>query len=160
MIADLSEIPTHELMQEIQRRLERTNDLAGPAWARPILRVVADAEGIDVGGLLTVRRRTALASLRRHMAMTLLRAYTGRSLEQIGSLWGVGHDTVLHGMHRVASLATTDPVFRGKWQQIHKRCRGDMWGSPSTPAAACGKSPTSADLPPSAAKSRKTPTPA
>ncbi len=75
----------------------------GPRPGR-ILRLTAETWGLDLSDLSGPKRHRHVVEAR-HVAMYLLRAYTGLSLPEIGKMLHRDHTTVLHGARRVAKSA-------------------------------------------------------
>jgi chromosomal replication initiation ATPase DnaA len=118
---DLSEIPTPDLLMEIQRRCNAGENhvCLAPVWAVEILRLLAEVEGVTLRELVEVSNRSEAASTLRHMAMALLRGLVPhRSLEEIAAIWKQDHSTVIYAVRRIDSKTITDPAFRRRWQAV------------------------------------------
>lgn len=118
---DLSEIPTPDLLMELQRRCSIAENHVSltPEWATPVLILVAEFEGMTLRQLMHVANRTDEASLRRHMAMTLLRGtMPKRSFAEIGALWNQNHATVVNAVRRIDAEVVTNPAFRLRWESL------------------------------------------
>lgn len=116
---DLEEIPTRELLTEIARRCDApSRETLLASWAEPALRTVAEAEGITVAEILTVRSRTHAAAMPRQLVMALLRATTRRSFAEIGQVFGQDYGTAMHAVNKIANRVATSRSFRETWQTM------------------------------------------
>lgn len=130
----LSEIPTSDLLAEIQRRCDIASytqlALRLPAWSVGVVERVAALEQITPRELVVNETRTHAAAMPRMLAMAALEhLYPGRALEQIARIWKKDHGTVIHARRRIAALVATEPAMAEKWRIIigqespHGHCR-------------------------------------
>jgi len=119
----LSEIPTSELLAEIQRRCDIASytelALRLPAWAAGVVERVADLEQITPRELVANETRTNAAAHPRMMAMAALEyLYPERALEEIARIWKKDHGTVINARRRIADLVATEPAMAAKWKIV------------------------------------------
>ena len=112
-------MPTIELAREALRDIASSRPRATIA---PVLVLKTVAQSYQISPLdLTSRKRDKQSSQARQVAMYLIRAATGLSLENIGrELGGRDHSTVLHACEKIASEVVTNPDLRGRIAAIQQ----------------------------------------
>lgn len=115
-IIDLEATVNRLRSEFIRARIDRSiaeEPIEGPRPVRleHIIKVVAKFYNVTMTDMRS-RRRLAVLSRPRQVAMYLCRQLTIRSLPEIGRhLGGKDHTTVLHGVRKIETLMLSDPAF-------------------------------------------------
>ena len=151
---NLSSLPTLALLAELGRRCQAACDPAVPSWARPVLALVAEEEGITLAELMDTTNHSASAARSRHLAMAILQeTHPRRSLSEIAGIFSLSHVMAIHARRRIVLLVAQSPAIAAKWHSVITSC-GQQ--------AHCRTSPqvTSPRTPEPAHRSATAPTPA